>query len=67
MPKNKNQLPLKDPNIFWPCGDETGLGCGQECYGVGVPHVLGIKQKGHRARNVVFCSKCAQKIKEARQ
>lgn len=58
MPKKKAKT-----KIFWPCGDNTGLGCGKECY-QGVPHILRIKQPGKRARNVVFCSKCAKAIKD---
>lgn len=45
---------------FWPCGGDTGLGCGCECWSL-VPHVLQIKLPGKRTQGAVFCSKCAKK------
>ena len=57
----RRRVKMSKANIFYPCGEDTGLGCGIECWG-GVPRVKRIKKPGKRAHNVVFCSKCAKEV-----
>jgi hypothetical protein len=49
---------------FWACGGDTELGCGQECWGPGVPQSLSIKLPGKWKQNIVFHYKCATLAKE---
>lgn len=58
MPKIK-----KTNKPFWPCGGDTGLGCGRECWGDGIPQLIPIKLPKHRKRQVIFHSKCAKEVK----
>lgn len=42
---------------FWPCGGDSGLGCGCEVWG----H-MGRVLRYARGKRAVFCERCADKI-----